>query len=361
MSRLYTIELYSPSGERLADISDLCLTRTYQVRRNRPEDIYLTLSLEKAQELAQSLGMNFYQLFAARITEVRITRGSRTLVGGKLMVVHPRLNQVEDPTLELRASGFLSLLSRVYLEDTDTSLLNWTATDVGAVAWGLIEGIQAKTNGNFGFTQGTIQTSRTIGETYQPYGSSIAEMLVGLTDRQDGIDFEITADKQFNVYYPGIGTTKDDLLFTYPGNVTAIGVPQDATNLTNIAFARGSGFGLSQSEGAYTNTDSGATYGRAESVEVYPSIKETDTLDDKAQEEVELYGVPTTIPAVRLDGSQEPFLGAYWIGDRVRFAVDTQRYPAFGLISSQQWRINEITCDISDTDREDITVKVGYR
>jgi hypothetical protein len=356
MSR-YLIELYNPSGELLADISDLCTTRTYSLRRNRAEDIYLTLNLEKAQDLARSLGMGFYQLYAAGINEIRITRDTRPMVGGQLQYVHPRLNE-SGATLELRASGFLDLLSKVYLEATDNRTL--TDTDMGEGAWSFIAQLQSKTNGNLGITEGVIQTSRVITDTWEPYSSSLKDILIGLTERLNGIDFEFTPDKVFNVYYPGIGTDKTELLLSYPGNISSIGLPQDATTLANIIYVRGSGNGDVQLLETRQDTTSQAAYTRREQITDYPSINVVATLQEKGDETLRLYATPMMIPAVTLDGTQEPFLGSYWIGDRVRFSVDTDRYPAFALLDGQTWRINEIACALDDNDHEAITVKVGY-
>jgi hypothetical protein len=357
MSNLYTIELYTPAGVRLADISGLCVTRTYTVRRNRAEDIYLTLNLKKAQQLAQRLGIGFYQLFATGITEVRITRGSRPMVGGQLQYVHPRL-AADGATLELRASGFLDRLGKVYLEAADTR--SFTTTDMGQIAWSFIDQAQDKSHSNLGITQGTIQTSRNITDTWEPYSSSLKDIVIGLTERLNGIDFEFTPDKVFNVYYPGVGTDKTELLLSYPGNITSIGLPQDATTLANVVYVRGSGNGDVQLLETRQDADSQASYSRREQILDFPSISVVATLQEKGDETLRLYATPMTIPVVVLDGTKEPFLGSYWIGDRVRFAVDTDRYPAFAVLDGQTWRINEIACSIDESDHEAITLKVGY-
>lgn len=279
------------------------------------------------------------------------------MVGGQLAYVHPRLNQ-EGATLELRANGFLELLSKVYLAASDSGAV--TGIDMSTVAWNFIALVQAKTNGDFGITQGTLQTSRSITDSFEPYASSVKEILIGLTERLNGIDFDFSYDRVFNAYYPGLGTDKTELLFSYPGNITSIGLPQDATTLANVSINRGQGNGAVQLVETRTNTDSMSVYKRRERIDDYPSISVAATLQEKGDETIRLYGSPTMIPQVTIDGTMEPFLGSYWIGDRVRFSIDTDRYPAFALLDGQTWRINEITCSIDDTDHEEITLKVGY-
>lgn len=349
------IELYNPDGERLADISAICTSRSFTLRRNRAEDTSLGLNLEVAQDLARHLGMPFYQLFAAGRTEVRITRDNRPMVGGQLLYVYPQLDS-DGATLQLRASGFLDLLSKVYLQAADIGTV--TNTDMSQVAWNFINLIQAKTNGDMGITQGTLQTSRTITDTWKPYASSVKEILIGLTERINGIDFEFTPDKVFNVYWPGIGTDKTELLFSYPGNITTIGLPQDATTLANIVYSRGSSNPpITETK---NNADSQLAYKRRKRIDDYPSISVIANLQEKGDETLRLYQAPMMIPAVTLDGNQQPFLGSYWIGDRVPFSVDTDRYPSFALLDGQTWKVNEISTQLNDNDHEDITVKVGY-
>lgn len=361
MDRLYTIEIYNSSGERLADISELCLTRTYQLRRNRSEDIRLTLNLEKAQQLAQDLGLGFYDLYAAGINEIRITRGNRVMVGGQIAYAHPRLNRASDPTLEIRAWGFLELLSFRYLDDLDQTV-SFTNQDMGQIAWQMIDQSQklyGEPSADFGITQGTIQTSRTITQTWAPWTQTLKEILIGLTEREDSVDFEFTPDKKFNVYYPGMGTTKTDVVLAYPGNITNLGAPQDATQLVNLSYNRGEGNGDSQFTANTLNEASWSIFKIRHRVDDYPSVKDTATLAQKGSETLRLYDAPVVIPELVMDGSQEPFIGAYWIGDWVKVSIDPLRYPAFASLDDEYWRINEITCVVNENDHEEVTVKVG--
>lgn len=352
---LYTVTLYQPDGTLIADISELCLAKSFQVRRNRAEQIDLTLDLNVATDLARTTGLSFAQLFATGYNEVRIARGSRELVGGQLLYTYPRLES-NRATLELKAAGFLELLSKRYLFETDT--LTYSATDMGQVAWNFIDQTQSKDDGSFGITLGTIQASRTITDSWKPYASSIKDILLGLTDRINGIDIEFTPDKVFNVYYPGIGTDKTELRFGFPGNIRNLGLPIDATTLVNVSINRGAGNGLDvQPIEVRTSDPSTAVYSRREHIDDYPSVVETQTLDDKGDETLRLYATPMAIPEVTIDGTQDPPLGAYWIGDQVRFTVDNQ--PAFSPIDGQTWRIDEIDVSVDANDHEDITLKVG--
>ncbi len=352
----YRIEIWNPATNQLvADISDLCTIRHFTVRRNRAETIDLTLNLSSAQRRADALATPFNQLFAAGFNDVRISRGNRALVGGQINYTRSAL-EGDAPSLDLRATGFLDLLKDRYLFPTDT--LVYSAADISAVAWDFVARTQAKINGSFGMTLGATQTSRNIGDTWQPLATSIKDIIIAISERINSIDFEFTPDRVFNTYYPGIGTDKTDIRFAYPGNITALVLPSDATQLVNVSVNRGSGNGDTQVIETRNDLPAQTTYARREHIDDYPSVVVPATLDEKGDETLRLSASPTTIPDITLDGTQEPFLGAYWIGDRVKIDVDAG--SAFSALDGQTWRINEIDVTVDENDHETIRLKVGY-
>lgn len=352
----YRIEVWNPNTNLLlADISDLCTSRHFSVRRNRPEQIDLTLNLKSAQKRAADLATPFNQIFSSGYNDLRIARGNRYLVGGQIGYTRASL-EGESSRLELRATGYLDLLKDRYLIPGDP--LTYTAADISAAAWAFINVTQLKTNGSFGMTQGTLSTSRNITDTWQPYATSIKDILIALSERFNSIDFEFTLDRVFSTYYPGIGTDKTDLRFSYPGNITSLVLPSDATQIINVSINRGSGNGDTQVVETRNDTNSQLTYKRREHIDDYPSINVPATLDDKGDETLRLSASPTTIPDIVLDGTQEPYLGAYWIGDRIKLDVDAG--SAFAVLDGQTWRINEIDVTVDENDHETIRLKVGY-
>ncbi|MDP9356961.1 MAG: siphovirus ReqiPepy6 Gp37-like family protein [Chloroflexota bacterium] len=351
---LYTVEIVNPQGSLVADVSSIATSRRFTVRRNRAETIELGFDLGEAAKIAATLGTPLLQLFAPGSSEVRLRRGDRYLVGGQIAYARPSLT-ADNRALEVRATGFLDLFKDRYLFPPDT--LSYTA-DMGQIVAAMMNQNQAKPNGSFGCTVGTIQASRTITDTWQPFASSLKDIWIGLTDRINGIDLEFTYDKKLNVYYPGIGTEKTELLFSYPGTIREIALPVDATQLTNVSINRGAGNGLDQQPvQTRQSLPSQASYARRERIDDYPSISVVQTLNDKGDESLRLGSSPTTVPDVTLDGATEPRLGFYWIGDRVRFAVSD---PAFAVLDGQTWRINEIDVTVDENDHETIRLKVGY-
>jgi hypothetical protein len=63
------------------------------------------------------------------------------------------------------------------------------------------------------------------------------------------------------------------------------------------------------------------------------------------------------IPDVTLKSRKDPPLGAYWVGDWVRFSVPKR--PAFAEVDDRLWRIHEIGVNINDLDSEEIRLTVA--
>jgi hypothetical protein len=357
---IYTVELWSPQGQQIADLSPLLLSRHFKATRNRAEVVDLSFDLGQIESYCASLGLSVQQLLGPGYNEIRIRRGSRYLVGAQIQYLLPSL-EGDKRTLEVRAVGFLELLKDRYLYPSDGASLTQTGVDIGQVAWNFINLTQNRTNGSFGFTLGTIQVSRTITDTWQPYATTIKDILIALTQRNNSIDFSFSADKVFNVYYPQ-GQDKTELRFALPGNIKSLRLPVDASELATLVIARGSGNGADQ-QVVQTYPASGTpeqvTYKLREVIDDYPSINVNQTLIDKATEHYRKNATPTVIPEIVLDGNQEPFLGAYWLGDRVPISIDANQGSAFATLDGQMWRVNEVDVTVDENDAETIRLKVG--
>jgi transcriptional regulator of acetoin/glycerol metabolism len=176
------------------------------------------------------------------------------------------------------------------------------------------------------------------------------------------VDFSFGPDRTFNVYYPGQGTEKTDLRFSWPGNIRELSLPVDASELATHVISRGSGNGDTQVIDTYPNSPTAeqATYKLREVIDDYPSINVAATLEEKGTEHYRKGSVPTVIPEITLDGNIEPYLGAYWVGDRVPVAIDASAGSLYAALDGQTWRINEIDVTLSEDDNEQVRLKLGY-
>ena len=364
-SSIYGVELWSPSGSLIADLSPLLLSRHFKATRNRAEQIDFSMDLGQVESLVSSLGTTVRDFLGPGYNEVRIKRGSRYLLGGQTQYLLPSLDG-DKRTLEVRAVGFLELFKDRFTyasDNNDPYGLKLTSMDLADVAWYFINLTQGRTNGSFGVTRGNVPVggTRVITDTWQPYATNIRDILIALTQRNNSIDFSFSADKVFNVYYPQ-GQDKTELRFALPGNIKSLRLPVDASELATLVIARGSGNGADQQVASTypaTATPEQVTYRLREVIDDYPSINVVQTLADKATEHYRKNATPTVIPEIVLDGNREPFLGSYWLGDRVPISIDANQGSAFAPLDGQMWRVNEVDVTVDENDSESIRLKVG--
>ena len=88
-----------------------------------------------------------------------------------------------------------------------------------------------------------------------------------------------------------------------------------------------------------------------------PSVNVLQTLQDYADEQNRLNGSSSKIPDITLDGLKDPPMGAYGIGDRIRFSVPDR--TSFAALNGQTWRLNEYTLTPDAEDGEEVQLKVG--
>ena len=356
---LYALEVVTPAGQLIADITQITPDFGYALRRNRAESITLDVDLTNAMDLASDYRLTLWELFAGYRNEIRIRRGNRYLLGGQITYAEPSLS-ADSRTLQVRAAGFMDLFATRYLLPTGNpgGVTTFTGTDIGQIIWSMIQTSQALPNGNFGVTLGAIQTSRPLTDTWQPFATSLSDIFQAITERINSVDIAFSYDKKLYVYAPGIGTDKPELRLGYPGNITGISLPRDWTRTVNYAINRGSGNGTDVTP-IQTRQDiaSQASYGVRMRIDDYPDVSVTSTLNDYGDESLRRDASGSTIPKVTLNGGLEPQLGAYWLGDRVRFSVEDE---AFALIDGRSWRIDEIAVQVNAEHGENITLQVGY-
>ena len=224
--------------------------------------------------------------------------------------------------------------------------------------WDMIDTTQSLDSGAIGMTQGEIQTSRNLTDDWEPYATSLKDIFIAITERINSVDFAFTYDKKLNVYAPQQGRVQPDLLFDYPGNIVSLDLPQDASQLVNVSINRGSGNGLDITPiETRTNAGSMDTYGRMEQIDDYADVSVEQTLQSFGDETLRTFSTPLVIPNVVLRSGKEPPLGAYWIGDWVRFSLPNR--PTFASLHNRLLRVVGISVSLNDLDTEEVRLTVA--
>lgn len=343
----YSIEIFNESGLSLTEFSGIAKNRNMRFVRNGTYEASFSLDLDTLEKRAREISLNPYTMLLAGRNEVVIKRLEVPLFGGKIAYHTGKIG--DSKQVDVKVLGWLDLL-----KDRKTGPSDIVGPDDTAqILWDLIQTSQAKTYGNFGITQGQLQTSVSRGPILFE-DIQIKEILQNFAERENGIDFEFTWDKVFNVYYPQMGVQRDEFEFIYPGNIKEFSVSTDATKLANYITVRGQGLGEGQIVDIVQDTDSQEQYGLREGLNDYSDIPDITFLQDLGNADLESSKIPVEIVDIVLDGNQQPYIGSYWLGDRIRIRInDIQMYSHIDAY----YRIDEINVNIDDEDNEVITLK----
>lgn len=242
--------------------------------------------------------------------------------------------------------GLLGLMGR-HVGSTGNA---FGSTDQSLMAWTLISDTQALTGGNLGITRGTGQTTGVNRErTIDPYAEVAHEIeLIGNLD--DGFEWEISADLEFNVYYP----TRDNghgVVVDYGGIVASARRQFDPTRFANSVAVTGSE-GLTPAT-AVTGTIGTDPRGRFEVVESFPSIIDQSTLTNRtpqllAQTSVLADQWTAVMTAGRWEGQSH-----IWIGDTVTFAVKKGRHNF-----ADPYRVTELQIAVGESGEETVQLEL---
>lgn len=242
---------------------------------------------------------------------------------------------------KFRASG-LGLASRLAkrIVHGDFSRQMAVATDT---AWDLIEHAQAQTDGDMGFTFGTVEGTATTRSRDYCDGDDIGAAIDELADfATGGFDWEIDAYGAFNAWVGGRGDTTAESLA--PGDVRGWGVENEtdelityATALADVQEACGDPVEVASDAGNV------ALYGRLED-SISIDTDDSDELEDAALAEIESRMAGSLRLKVNwIEGHENsPWaFGAVWLGDVV---PNVELRDVFG--GPQDMRVVSITLSL---------------
>lgn len=129
----YSIELLSPTGVLLADLTGRASNRSIMLSRNEADDIRWTIDLNEFENYCRLSKVDPLSILNNCSTEVRIKRLGTYLTGGQLQYFEVRIDS-ERQVIEMRATGFLNLFKDRYTASDRT----FSATQATTIAATLI-------------------------------------------------------------------------------------------------------------------------------------------------------------------------------------------------------------------------------
>lgn len=149
-------------------------------------------------------------------------------------------------TIQFSAANWRAILERRFILDHDT--LVYANTDVGQVAWNLINATQQRPGGDLGIIQGSTTTGVTISPQLTP-GTAITDQIntwatSAQGSSQKGFDWAVTgvdgqAQLKFNVWFPQRGIDRQTVL-DYPGRIQGFTRADDPGTYADAIRASGS-------------------------------------------------------------------------------------------------------------------------
>lgn len=349
-SSKYSVELVTPAGLLIADLSGRAMNRVLTKSRNEADSISWSLDLNEFERYCRLTGQLPQNVIIVDQTEVRIKRNSEYLSGGQINYCSTAITP-DKQTIDIKASGFLNLFKDRYT-NVERIFTGVQATTIAATA---INETQALTNGNFGITIGTLATVGVHDRTYRR--TEIKDLLQNLTRVQtNAFDMEFMYNKVFNTYV-SIGSNRPDIIFEYPKNIKSFTIPLDGTGVANEITALGGGFGEeAQTQAIVSDLGSQASYALRQKIITPNGVTEQTNLNDHANAELAAWSFPFELPQITLDGNIAPFITDYGIGDYVRVIIKGYKWLDH---VDRTYRIEKFDLKIDNEDNEEVVLYIS--
>ena len=231
-------------------------------------------------------------------------------------------------------------------------LVTYTDIDAGLIAWSMIETSQLKTNGDFGITKGTIETTMNRNREYT--NQNISEAIINLSDVLYGFDFEITNDKVFNVYSVKGSDLSNSLILEYGRNLQNCQIDEDFSTPCNSAIVLGEVSGGTELSRVERNDlVSQTNYKLREMVLSADNVVDEDTLEEKGDALMAKYSnklIKVDFDVCRCLISITDFN----LGDQIRLIIKKGCYNI-----DDEYRIFEWTVNYENDNTEKLSLVLG--
>lgn len=273
-------------------------------------------------------------------------------------------NDYENLTgaLKVQANTYFFHLRDRYSGQFDT----YSNQDLGAIAWDQISKAQARTDGNLGISQGTIQTSSSFDQNLQY--QSIATTITGFSKYLTGFDFNLLPQVDshnllngftFNTYVPRLGSHRSDLPpLTVGGNLKKINL-RTSQSIYNSGIANGSGTGAGVFTSQLDYFPSEAAYTRRETIQAYKSDSMPTVISSKLNAYLNQYSVERFLVELELYPGTHPYFNEIILGDRLLISSTIPQAPADSYLNfTQEAYVYQINVTVDNEGVEHMTPKV---
>lgn len=310
----YEIELWTRTGQRIADITKLCKNVSFSEERNEAEELRFNLDLDAFEDyMINQAGSDPVSNFREGQTEVKLKRNGQYLFGTQIFDAPINLNEDGSATIEVLCTGYLNFLMARYPDPSIT----YTQVESVEIFYDLIRKAQAVPNGDYGLkipTSGYYVTGKLRDREYEFYTSSTKLNMQRLTSLEsDNFDFKVLHDKTV-MTYPQVGSPRTDfrLVFdrtNFKSSITSARLNRSANGLYNQVIGIGSGFGADMLTSIQDDIESQVEFWLRQYPVQFNEVSKQVTLDENARARLEKVKKLLRLPQVTLSGNDMPESG----------------------------------------------------
>lgn len=222
----------------------------------------------------------------------------------------------------LRASG-LGLAGRLPMRIVHGDFSR-SAVVATTIAWDLIQHAQAQTNGDYGFTLGTVTGVANARTRHYCDGDNIADAINELAAKvPGGFDWEIDHNGDFNAWVGGRGTDMSGSITLERTDTMTWGVDYETSDLVTYATVLGEADEPCGAPLVSKSSTLKTAYGRLESV-IELDTNDSGELDEAAEEELRSRGAARCRVHATWPENEAPWtFGDVWLGDTISVVLPT--------------------------------------
>lgn len=316
---VYEIELWSRTGQRIADITRLCQQIKFVEERNEAEELRFSLDLDAFEDyLINEAGVDPVSNFREGQTEIKVREDGQYKFGTQLFDAPIDFNEDGAAVIEVVATGYLNFLKDRY----PNPAITYANVESVEIFYDLIRQAQSVLHGNYGLiipTSGYYVTGVARDRSYEYYTSSTKLNMQRLTNLESGqFDFRILADKTV-MTYSQVGSPRTDFKLVvdrknFRSTMTSARLNRSVNGLYNQVVGLGSGFGADMLTSIQNDEDSQIEFWLRQLPAQLSEVSEQPTLDENAYARLQRVKRLLRLPQITLSGNDLPANGIE-IGD----------------------------------------------
>lgn len=249
-------------------------------------------------------------------------------------------------TVSFQCADYREVLRRRMLKAADT--LAYSGVDQAAIAMGLIDDVQARTNGDYGIVAGVGSTTGVNRTRNFKQGQFVGKEIDDMSNVSGGFDWDINSAMELDVYYPQRGANNGAFL-EFGKAVESFTRTRTTQSFANdLVVTASNDTAPVEVASATVTTD---PMGRWDDTVSYPDISEQATLDDRADFEIDAASKISPKYNVRLKQGFWRGPSHIGLGDTVRLFVRYGRIQDDVLM-----RVYEIVVSPLDDGEEDVSM-----